>query len=245
MRFRFFDYFAIGGGRALPFRVPLCEGHAHTDMTDGRSSAADCAARAVEIGLEALVFTEHVHAGAPWVEAYFAEVERLKALHEGRLRIAGGVEARVLPDGNLDADAATLARAEVVVGSYHGMPPRDGSPEEVMRVPSRREKLAAEARALESLTRIPEVDVIGHPFGAYFERYGPPPEEYMLSLLESAAAAGKAVEINAAHMDIAWFLGAAARRGRDFLFWPASDAHYARDVGKIVDSIRGFMTAGG
>jgi histidinol phosphatase-like PHP family hydrolase len=87
------------------------------------------------------------------------------------------------------------------------------------------------------MIRNPGVDVIGHPFGAYFEKYGMPPPEAVFELLKSAAAAGKAVELNVSHSDAAEFACLAAASGVDFLFWPASDAHIARHVGRCVQRL--------
>ncbi|MFH1539455.1 MAG: PHP domain-containing protein [bacterium] len=233
-QFRFGEYFERSGEKVKLKRTLSIEGHAHTDFTDGRSSAEDCAARAVEAGLETLVFAEHIHRGAPWFEPYAAEIERLKALHKGKLKIVCGIEARIIDaGGELDADEEMLERAEVVVGSVHALPPAGKSPVDLLYIRSRREKLDCELELLEAIAKNPAVDVVGHPFGSYFEPHGPPPEDYMFKVLDFAAAPGKAVEINAAHADVGWFLNCAMKYGKDFLFWPASDAHYARDVGRI------------
>lgn len=70
LRFKFSEYFESSGGGAKLKKNLRVEGHAHTDLTDGRSSAEDCAKQAIETGLETLVFAEHVHRGAPWFEPY-------------------------------------------------------------------------------------------------------------------------------------------------------------------------------
>ena len=237
LQFKFSDYFnEVGQPARQP--MPRIEGHAHTDFTDGQSTAEDCVQRALDIGLETLVFAEHSRRGAPWIDDYFQEVNRLKNNYQGKLHIICGVEARALDTGGtLDADADTLSRAELVIGSIHGIPRHGDTFESVYRVRGAREILEAEQAMLLGLIRNPAVDIIGHPFGTYHEKFGNPPESLLHEFLRAAADAGKAVEFNVRHSNIKWFLTAAASAGTDFLFWPASDAHIARHVGRCIETL--------
>lgn len=237
LKFYFSEYFDRQG-RAAPGRAPLIEGHAHTDLADGHDTAETMARAALDSGLNTLVFAEHMRADAPWRGAYFEEIGRLRALYAGRLRIIAGIEVRALDaHGALDADPEALGRADLVVGSVHGIPRGGDTFEQVYRVRGRARALELEAAFIQGMIHSPQVDIIGHPFGAYFEKYGMPPLEAVFELLKSAAAAGKAVELNVNHSNAAQFVRLAAELGVDFLFWPASDAHIARHVGLCVRSL--------
>jgi histidinol phosphatase-like PHP family hydrolase len=238
LQYRFRDYFDVSGGAAALVRALPLEGHVHTEFADGRSTAAECAARAAELKLHTIAFTEHVRKDAPWIDAYFEEIVKLKSKYDKRLTIICGVEARALDaEGTLDASDETLKRAELVVGSVHGFPPRGNEPADIFHVHSREESLELEWALLQGLARNPAVHILGHPFGAYQDRFGNPPRAHILKLLRCAADADKAVEINCGHMDVKWFLECAAGFDGDFYFWPGSDAHHARDVGRWITEI--------
>jgi len=136
--------------------------------------------------------------------------------------------------GGLDTDPQSLERAELVVGSVHGLwAAGQGGDRDPFHRPSEQETLCAETELLHALACDPRVHVIGHPFGTYFERFGHPPAQAVLDLAQLAARQGKALEINVRHMDAPWFASLLApAAGAGLLFWPASDAHLARHVGR-------------
>lgn len=86
---------------------------------------------------------------------HLTEVLLLNAqAHRNRSTILAGVEASVLPDGQIDVDDAILSHLDVVIVSRHGGPPQ---------LPQR--ITASLLRAMEN----PHVDIIGHPT-RYLER---------------------------------------------------------------------------
>ena len=237
LHFSFKEYFDENG-MARPGRFLRIEGHTHTDFTDGMDPAEQSVKQALALGLDTLVFAEHMRRGAPWVEGYFKDVFRLAEKYSARIRIICGIEARVVDhEGTLDVDPDMAERTQLVVGSVHGIPRDPDSPEAVFHVPGRRETLESEHAMLMGLIRNPAVDVLGHPFGTYFEKYGFPPEDVFHDVLRAAARANKVVEINARHTDTARFLECAAAADMDFLFWPGSDAHLARHVGRVLQTL--------
>lgn len=73
--------------------------HTHTTFCDGRDTPAELAARAYELGFEALGFSGHSGGGADDVgmtpsatAAYRAEISRLKQEYAGRMEIYCGIE---------------------------------------------------------------------------------------------------------------------------------------------------------
>ena len=232
MQFPYVDYFD-GAGRVRPGRVLRVEGHAHTDHADGYGPARACCERAAELGLHTLVFAEHMRRGAPWRDAYFDEVEQLKKEFAGRVRIVCGIEARALDTaGRLDTDAASLDRAELVVGAVHGLWGTGQGGADPFFTPGPDRALEDEDALLHGLARNARVHVIGHPYAAYFEKFGNPPAARLRALARSAARQGKALEINARHGDVPWMTQVLAGAAPGLLIWPASDAHLARHVGR-------------
>ncbi|MEW5946274.1 MAG: PHP domain-containing protein [bacterium] len=232
LSFWFRDHFRVAGGKPEIISLPAVEGHVHTDFTDGLSAAEECAARAADLDLEVITFTEHVRKNAPWFEDYFSEINRLKKHYSDRMKILCGVEARITDaGGTLDADEHMLRRADIVVASVHSLPPPGGAIEDLLIVRDAAETLHCEWDLLRGAMGNPAVDVIGHPFGAYHERYGDPPPTHARMLIAAAARAGKTLEINPRHTSVLWLIERGLDSGMDFLFLPASDAHHARDVG--------------
>lgn len=237
-RFGFRQYFIFENGAPALLTPLRIEGHTHTDFTDGRSSPVLCVRKAVDLGLETIVFAEHVRRGAPWIDDYFREMEKLKSEFDGKIRIVAGIEARVVDEeGGMDVDVETVGRAELVIGSVHGLRPLGDAIEDILHVPDGLETIEREWRMTLGLTRNPSVDVLGHPFATYEDCFGNPPVEYIVELLAAAERSGKAVELNVNHTNLKWFLDTAAGFGGDFLFWPGSDAHFADDVGKIIEAL--------
>lgn len=94
--------------------------HVHTRFCDGGDTAADMAAAALALGLDALGFSGHAHTAfdESWCMspagtlAYRAEIARLRENYAGRLPILCGVEQ------DLYSDAPT-AGYDYVIGSVH------------------------------------------------------------------------------------------------------------------------------
>ncbi len=170
--------------------------HTHSVHSDGVDTIRDMALGARERGWSYIGLSDHSqsarYAGGmrpEEVERYFAEIDELNRELEG-IRILKGTECDILPDGRLDYADELLARFDYVVASVHGS---FGMPESEMT--------SRVLRALES----PYLDVLGHPTGRLLLAREP----YAMALgrvLEAAAEAGVAVEINANphRLDLDW-----------------------------------------
>lgn len=123
------DFAAIAGsGRMYNF-------HTHTQFCDGRSTMADIARAAVEGGFGHIGFTPHGPVGIPSpcnmsaddVERYFAEVDRLNVLWEGRCRFYRGMEIDYLGPACNAADAYFSALGlDYSISSVHFIPSQSG-----------------------------------------------------------------------------------------------------------------------
>jgi histidinol-phosphatase (PHP family) len=106
----------------------LSDLHVHSQFScDGSATMEATCCRAIELGLRWIAFTDHVDlepqdAGFGFFQpdAYFAEIERCRALFAGRLTILSGVEIGEIHRFSQEA-AALLGRYrfDLVIGSLH------------------------------------------------------------------------------------------------------------------------------
>ncbi len=161
--------------------------HAHTTLSDGRSSLEDMAKAAQQRGYEYLAVTDHSasHGFGNDVQAdeLLRQVERVRALNEqlDGFRVLAGTEVNINTDGSLDYADEVLEELDWVVASVHTSF-RMGDERMTQRM------MAAMDHPL--------VDVIGHPTGRKILRREP----YAVNveqLVGHAAKTGTFLEINA------------------------------------------------
>lgn len=162
--------------------------HMHTTESDGRATLREMAEAARECGLEYIAITDHSEtlslARGLDAKRLAAQGREIRALNDelgGSPRVLRGIEADILPDGEVDLGPAVLRELDWVVGSVHGQ----------FRL-SREEQTRRIVKALESGV----VDCLGHPTGRMLGRR-PGFEIDIEVALRAAARAGAAVELNA------------------------------------------------
>ena len=123
--------------------------HVHTDHTEGLSSVDELCEQAVMNGLKLIAFTEHVRKSLSYdYDALLADIKEARERYPG-LVILSGCEAAVRDrEGSLDVSEDVLAKADIVVASFHSFP--YGHKEDFLR-------------ALRGMLRNPRVDIWGHP----------------------------------------------------------------------------------
>jgi DNA polymerase (family 10) len=161
--------------------------HAHTTLSDGRSSLADMAKAAQQYGYEYLAVTDHSasHGFGNDVQAdeLLRQVDRVRALNEelDGFTVLAGTEVNINTDGSLDYPDDVLEELDWIVASAHTSF-RMGEEKMTSRI------MAAMDHPL--------VDVIGHPTGRKILRREP----YAVNverLVAHAAETGTFLEINA------------------------------------------------
>jgi len=177
--------------RTLPELVQLSDIrgdlHCHTTATDGRDSIASMAQAARAAGLGYLAITDHSRAiamanGLDEARAlrHAADVRALNRRLDG-ITLLAGIECDIRPDGSMDLADDCLAQLDIVVASLHSALNQDG------------------AQMTDRLLRALEcrwVDVLGHPLTrVILKRDGHKAD--MTRVIDAAAAAGVALEINA------------------------------------------------
>lgn len=160
----------------------------HTEWSDGTSTILEMAQAARDSGLEYLAITDHSKGLGV---ARGLSIERLreqkKAIAEAQralgntIHLLHGTEVEILADGSLDYPDEVLAELDLVLASLHSS----------LRQP--RERVTA--RVVSAL-RNPHVDLLGHPSGRLIGSRDPA-DLNMEKVLEAAAEAGVALEINA------------------------------------------------
>ncbi len=170
--------------------------HCHTTASDGRSSLAEMASAAEELGLQYIGIADHSHSSIQargLDEARLrVQMSQIKALNADRkdFRIFSGIECDILRDGSLDFPDEILAQLDFVVASVHS----------AFTIP--------EAEMTERIIRAisnPYVTVLAHPTGRLLLRRDPYAVD-IPAIIEAAAETGTWIEINAApkRLDLDW-----------------------------------------
>lgn len=196
--------------------------HNHTVASDGRSTLAEMAAAAQELGLQYLGIADHSKASfqAHGLEtdrllAQVAEICELNKTFGGHFKLFAGVECDIHKDGTLDFPNDVLARLDYVVASIHAV---FSLPEAEMT-----------KRIIRAISN-PHVTMLGHLTGRLLlQREGYPVD--VPAVIEAAAATGTIIELNASpwrlDMDWRWWL-LAKEKGVKCAINP--DAHHVRQL---------------
>lgn len=170
--------------------------HNHTRASDGRSTLAEMAASAQDLGLQYLGIADHSKASfqangldAERLEKQVAEIAALNKDFDG-FRLFSGTECDILKDGSLDFPDDVLARLDYVVASVHSSFTL-GEADMTKRL----------IRAMEN----PHVTMLGHLTGRLLLKREP----YAVNIpavLDAAAATGTFIELNADphRLDMDW-----------------------------------------
>lgn len=180
--------------------------HVHSTWSDGRSDIATIAEHVRGLGYSYLLITDHsktaVYANGldeRRLQAQGREIDELNARYDpAEFRILKGIECDILADGALDLADDALAALDAVVISVHS---RFNLPAEAQT-----ERIC---RALEH----PHATILGHSTGRLIlKRKGYDVD--LRQVIETAAANGKAIELNCNPMrlDLNWRMVRHARR---------------------------------
>lgn len=163
--------------------------HAHTEASDGSTTAQEMVLAAMELGHEYLAITDHsprlTVANGLSPARLRAQLDTLDALNRAiaPFRVLTGIEVDVLDDGALDQEPELLDRLDVVVASVHSKLRMDR---------------AAMTRRMRAAVANPLVDVLGHCTGRQLtgKRQRPQSEFDAEAVFADCAEHGVAVEIN-------------------------------------------------
>jgi DNA polymerase (family X) len=181
--------------------------HAHSTWSDGKYSIEEMARACVSRGYEYLGLTDHsktaAYAGGldvrrvqqQWKEIDVVNTKLAKEGHQ--FRVFKGIESDILADGSLDYDEDILAGFDFIIASVHFS----------LDMPAEK-MLDRLVRAVEH----PRTTILGHPTGRLLLRRDGNKVD-LNTVIERAAAAGTAIEINANpwRLDLDWRYGNKAK----------------------------------
>jgi DNA polymerase (family 10) len=160
--------------------------HVHSIWSDGQGSIEELSSAALALGYDYIAITDHSPtigiAGGLSIERMEEKIESISAINEQLkgFTVLVGAEVDIKADGELDYPDDLLAKCDVVVASLH------------MALQQKERSITGR---LISAIENKNVDIIAHPTGRIIGKREPY-EVDMQSVLEAAAKAGTAMEIN-------------------------------------------------
>ncbi len=158
--------------------------HCHTTYSDGKSSVAEMAHAAAELGFQAITITDHSaaasYAGGLDLARMRAQAAEIAAIVDPELRILHGTEADILADGTIDVPPEMIGELDVIIASVH-----------------QRYKLDEDGMTnrLVAAMRAPFFKIWGHALGRLVLRREPIAVR-LDDVLDAAAESQAAIEIN-------------------------------------------------
>jgi DNA polymerase (family X) len=213
--------------------------HCHSTYSDGSATIAEMAEAARARGWRYLGVSDHsqsaFYAGGLSRDAVHRQHDEIDAANErwADFRVLKGIEADILPSGDIDYDEGLLERFDYVIASVHS---RFGMDESTMT-----------ERVLRALDD-PHVTILGHPTGRLLLSREP----YAIDIeavIEKASEVGAAIELNADphRLDLDWRLCRSAKE-RGVLIEIGPDAHSPRGLDNVAVGIgvarKGWLEAG-
>ncbi|MBW1952460.1 MAG: PHP domain-containing protein [Deltaproteobacteria bacterium] len=217
--------------------IPAVDFHLHTVFTDGEDNLESYVRSAVEQGLSAIAFPEHVTLDEArlngWFLAFLKEVDRCREVFPD-IKIFKGVEARVIDfQGRLNFPEHYAASVDFVMGVVHRYPGVGTNVADYSKeiTPDKARHLELEATL--AILENPQVSVIGHVGGVYLKKFGLFPLEDFARVIQKAAQRGVAFEINSRYHQAIWkeLLELCAQHGARVTL--GSDAHKVEHLGDI------------
>jgi len=163
----------------------------------------------------------------------------VKSLPKVPCRAFLGIETRIKDYlGNLDVDTELLTLCDLVIGSVHRFPDRNGKPMDFGDI-DERDAVEIEYSLLDLLIDNPAINILGHPFGVCSSYYGiKTPEERIFELAKKAARNNIAMEVNSKYHKDPWAIIRVYQEAGAMLSF-GSDAHELSEVGHITDVLNG------
>ncbi|MEX1029177.1 MAG: PHP domain-containing protein [Paenibacillaceae bacterium] len=213
----------------------LMDLHTHSNYSDGKNTPEEMIEAAIEIGYDAIAITDHVWKTSLWIPAYVAHLETLKKKYENEIKLYTGIEAKVVSlEGDIDADPSFDAQVDLILGSIHRIPHREGyfSNADMERLPKPiiiENWLLAFYRMLEN----PRIDIIAHPLSE-LRAFGIRDEDLPIrEISDRIAGSNKIMEFNVRYNTMDEQVIKQTRE-RSVQFLISSDSHSVKDL--IVNS---------
>jgi len=217
--------------------LPRVDAHLHTSWTDGEPSVEQVYEKAQELGLIAILYSEHSRkSSADWFSDF---AEQVRALPTSSCQAYVGTEVKIETlEGEIDTTSEISDLCDLIMASVHRFPDGMGGAvpfDDVNTDEAIEREYALSWAALAN----PKVDILGHMFGMCYRRYKViPPAEKIRALIERAAETGVAIEVNSHYHSnpfqiIEWC------KEFNALITFGSNAHTLNEVGGILRDLKG------
>ena len=212
--------------------------HLHTSQTHGKSTPLDMVEQAKNKGLKSIAFAEHVNHKTKWFNSFKRKLKKIRQKRDIDLLI--GIETKAIDfKGNVDAPQNVINSAEIVIGSVHRYPTKEGKLLSLEEIEKLGQKKAAETEyeLAMGLLENPRIDVLGHPFGVYSRFFDTFPSEFLEKILIKARKKEVAIEINSAYeLDSKKFFELLKKINPYVSV--GSDAHQKKEIGNKFEQIK-------
>ena len=220
--------------------VPAIDFQMHTVWTDGYHSVAEMIQSATERRLDAIAITEHVNETSHWYSEFVAEVKKERERQHAMKVYYGAEIAAADFQGRMKADPSRLD-AEIILGVVHRYPKQSGNGFWKFDELTLDDAVELELRALAGLATNRQIDVLAHPGGTTYRKFGPFPVEWLEDVFRHARNHDVAVELNSKYLwDLPGMIRLLERVNPRVSF--GSDAHRTEDVGSNHSSLLAFLT---
>lgn len=212
--------------------VARADFHMHTTWTDGTASVLEMHNAAIAAGLEVVLFSEHARAtSGDWFPKFANEVRELPV---ARCRAFVGAEVKILNYlGEIDICDEVKRECALIMASVHRFPGEISIYQGKEAGYSREEAIGIEFELARAGLRAGGFDILGHPFGMAYRRFGfAPPDNLILELIRECARTKIAFEVNARYHSDPWLLIAKCKaEGAPISL--GSNAHNPSEVGAL------------
>jgi putative hydrolase len=225
----------------LDGNIPMIDAHVHTELTDGKGTIEDYIAKAKQLNLKAIAFTEHADNTSAYYDDYIAKKDHYKALAYP-LNVYFGAEVKASStSGAINISDERAAMADFVVGVLHSYPDGKGGYLKFRDLDASW-AMDWDYQLSKALLTNSNVDVFGHPCGVYANYFGPYDPERLRELVTLAAENNKVVELNSAERYRHVFPVIFQRCVElDCLVSIGSDAHTTDKLGHVVSFLREYI----
>lgn len=154
--------------------------HVHTNYTDGENSVDEYCLKTVKLKIPLIAFTEHVRKELTYdFNQFLEDIEKARGEFP-ELIILSGVEAKVLPNGELDVEELILREVDYPIFAFHSFP----------------KDIDLYIESLNSVLRNKYVNTWAHP-GAFLLRHGLElPEKELIKIFKLMREQDVLLEIN-------------------------------------------------
>lgn len=212
--------------------------HMHTTWTDGAGSVVEMHNAAVSSGLAKILFSEHARAtSGDWFPKFASEV---RALPRDHCEAFVGAEVKILNHrGDIDICEEVRRECALVMASVHRFPGEISINKGKESGYSYEEAIGLEFELARAGLLAGTFDILGHPFGMAFRRFGfIPPDNLIRELMRECARTNIAFEVNARyHANPTLFIAWCKEEGAPISL--GSNAHGPEEVGALQRIVMG------